>query len=136
MAGEARKDHAGHDSQEDELPDDALLVRGGTMQRTDLEISAEVHKEREGHYALSFWAVPGCSVAETAERVGTGDLPHGKLRSAPVGRLRQLGYEVVFSGDPAHVSVMLPSPPSDIDWTNLESAFDAPEPNPVARRRG
>ncbi len=117
------------------LPSSALLVRGGRMLRADLEISAETHFNREGHYALSFWSAPGLNAAEVAERIGTEDLPHGSIRSAPVGRLRELGYEVMFSGQPWHVSLVLPSPPSDEDWENLEDAFGPPEPNPVSRRR-
>jgi hypothetical protein len=117
------------------LPGSALLVRGGKMFRPDLEISAEQHFRRFGHYALSFWSVPGKTAEQIAEQIGTEDLPHGTLRACPVERLRRLGYEVMFSGRPWHVSVILPSPPSDRDWDNLEQAFDPPQPNPVARRR-
>lgn len=117
-------------------PDDALLVRGGLMRASDLATSAEVHWEQHRSHALSFWTIPGLSADEIAATVGMENLPHAKIRCAPAGRLRRLGYEVMFSEPrPMHVSVVLPSPPSDKDWKSIDNAFDAPAKNPVARPR-
>lgn len=106
------------------------------MKPTDLAVSAEAHHERHGVWALSFWTVPGLSATEIAGRVGTSNLPHPKIRWTPAGRLRELGYEVMYSEPPPmHVSVILPSPPPDTTWTVIGDAFEPAADNPVARPR-
>src|SRR6266852_3294218 len=114
---------------QNEPPDDAILVRGGTMKREDMAISAEAHYEKHGVYALTVWCAPRRTAGEIACKVGTEWLPWGKIRSAPVQRVRALGYGVVFRGKPMHVDLILPSPPSATDWDALDGAFDPPEVN-------
>jgi hypothetical protein len=118
----------------DRLPDDAVVVRGGLMLPADLVVSAQSHFDAEGFYALSVYCVPGM----TADEIAVGaKLSYSKVRVSTVGRIRSMGYNIVGSpGPPGHADLVLPTPPTDHDWTALERVFDPPGPNPATMRLG
>ena len=114
------------------LPDDAVVVRGGLMLRADLVLGAQAHFDSEGIHALSVYSAPGRTAAEIAVGV---PLRHSKIRTSTVGRVRAAGYEVVSSPGPSgHADLLLPTPPTENDWSALDSAFDPPRPNPATIR--
>lgn len=114
------------DGPPDDLPDDAVVVRGGLMLPAGLALSVQSHFDTEGVYALSVFSVPG----KTADEIVSGVfLPHSTLRESTVGRLRAAGYDVVSSpGPPGHADLILPNSPTDDDWQALDETFDAPRP--------
>ncbi len=116
----------------DRLPDDSVVVRGGLMLPTDLALSAQSHFDTEGFYALSVYSIPGMTVHEIAVGV---PLRHSKIRASTVGRVRFAGYDIVSSpGPPGHADLVLPTPPTDHDWSTLDRVFDPPELNPATMR--
>ena len=102
------------------------------MAPVDLARGAQSHFDVEGIYALSVYCAAEKTAAEIADRV---PLPHSFVRQSTVGRLRDAGYEVVPSpGPPAHADLVLPDPPTDVDWEMLDVLFDPPHPNPARMR--
>ena len=55
------------------------------------------------------------------------------IRQTDVGRLRDVGFDVVLSGRPGHATLTFQGLPSDKDWDELQQAFDEPEGNPFPR---
>jgi hypothetical protein len=113
------------------------------MRGSDLRVSAEKYEAKyPGRYALSFWSRPGLTAAQIAQQVGSNKLPHPKLRKSTATRIRGLvmsdgGQPVlVQTGDPDHYTLPLPTPLNDDDLDLIASAFDPPEPNPVAMPSG
>lgn len=116
---------------EAELPEDAVVVRGGLMDR-DLTIS-NAHDEfkESGIYGLSVWSVPELDAADIirlARSHGSIYLPHAKFRQSTIGRLRP--YALHQDIPEGHYLLKLPTPPADSDWDALERAFDSPEASP------
>jgi hypothetical protein len=122
---------------EEELPADAVVIRGGQMKAESLKDAAEAYWAKfEGKrgYALTVWCWPGHTAEEIAQAVGSHRLPHREMRKSTVERLRELGYPLEPSFGEHHYSLRLPDPPTPQDWVNLDLAFDPPQPNPVGLR--
>jgi hypothetical protein len=115
------------------LPDSAVIVRGGKGKRGDLERAAEKSHRVQGQYAVSGCSAPDCSADEIAFMAGNR-LPHPEMRVATAGALREAGFTVEPDGRPPHVSIKLPTEPTDEDWQRFDEAFEPPIPNPVGRR--
>jgi hypothetical protein len=114
------------------LPDEAVVIRFGRLGEKDFSRSVAVEEETTGMPGLSVFSAANHSYGELAF---TADLPHALLRCTTVGKLRQLGYDVVPDrGDEMHhCLVTFPSPPSNIDWEQLNGAFDPEVANPARR---
>ncbi len=109
------------------LPGESVLVRGGVATAQNLASGAFRHFRDCGVYAISLWSVPGLDgdeIARVAREQSEDHLPHRQMQTSTVGRLRTYGYELVPTGPDGHYSLMLPSPPTDVDWDNLMAAFD------------
>ena len=52
-----------------------------------------------------------------------------ELKAVAAENLRPAAGEV-----PGHADLVLPTPPTDDDWSALDSAFDPPRPNPATMR--
>jgi len=128
------------------LPDDAVVIRGGMMNRQDLVDAAEKCQKVLGFPGLSVCSWPSArTVAEVAfrvkatrDRTGRPLLKNGDLRKSTAGRIRNAGtadrhpFSLVKTGlDPEHYTLRLPSPVTSDDWDLLEQTFDLPEVNPV-----
>jgi hypothetical protein len=115
--------------QPSDLPDDAVVVRGGLMKRDRIIASALVSFKEAGSYGLSVWAAPDRNTDEIvrlARSHGPQYLPHGQIRTTTVGRLRPYTLE---EDDPeGHYLLKLPTPPADADWDAIEQAFDDARP--------
>jgi hypothetical protein len=122
------------DEAPDRLPNGTVVVRGGLMLPADLIRSAQSHRDVEGLYALSVYSIPGATAEEIARGV---PLPHAKIRTSTVGRIRAAGYDVLSSpGPPGHADLVLPTPPTDKDGSTLDGVFDPARPNPATMRDG
>lgn len=124
------------------LPDDAIVIRGGTMKLNDLMTGVEVYEATyPGWYGLSFWSWPELTADAIARRVRTRRLPQTSMRLSTAARVRNItgtdGQLMLFvqTFDPGHYTLVLPSPPTVDDYERVTAAFDPPGRNPVARAR-
>jgi hypothetical protein len=127
------------------LPDDALVVRGGESKSVDLRISVERHHARSEYreWGLSGCASPGKSAediareaAELGRDTGRWYLPHPTMRTAPAKALRELSCveSVEIDRDDMHVKIQLTGEPSDDELASIRGAFgpilENPRPKP------
>ena len=110
-----------------ELPDDALVLRGGTMRMADLLRTAEHCVVKHGRPGVSVFAA---DVASLDELLAQCVVPHGHIRLSTVGRLRALGFTVEQTGPPPHHTVWLPAGDREHWLKVLERAFDEPIARP------
>jgi len=104
------------------------------MSADRLAASATATYRASGVHSLSVWAVDDSTAADIvrlARDASPTFLAHGQIRTSTVGVLSAYGYELAASEPDGHYSLLLPDPPTDVDWSQLDSAFSAPEPNPV-----
>jgi hypothetical protein len=91
------------------LPPEALVVRGGTLQLSDLEnaaAKAEAHP-KFGRPGVSVFGAPDMSPAKLVERAGRR-LPHTVLCFTRAGRLYDKGYTLEQTLDWPHHTAWLP----------------------------
>lgn len=85
----------------------------------------------EGYPNLCVW---GDNDLETLEDVvGVAYLPHGRVRTSTVGKLRALGYEPYRSEPWPHLAIRFEEEPTDTALVALKGAFerDVPDPRPA-----
>jgi hypothetical protein len=114
----------------DDLPDDAIVVRGGLMQNIDEMVEdARDEMARVGYPGLSVRAGVGVTVEEL---VRAGQLPNNQIRVSTAGRVRKDGYSFSRISGPYHYNIVLPSlDPKTV--AQLSDSFDEPQANPVPR---
>jgi hypothetical protein len=114
----------------DDLPDDAIVVRGGLMQNIDEMVEdARDEMARVGHPGLSVRAGVGVTLVEL---VRAGQVPHNQIVVSTAGRVRKDGYSFVKIPGEYHYNIVLPSlEPTTV--AQLADSFDGPQPNPVPR---
>jgi hypothetical protein len=114
----------------DDLPDDAIVVRGGLMQNIDEMVEdARDEMARVGYPGLSVRAGTGVTVEEL---VRAGQVPNNQIVESTAGRLREDGYSFVKIPGEYHYNIVLPSlDPKTV--AQLADSFDGPQPNPVPR---
>lgn len=108
------------------LPDEALVVRGGTLRLGDLHRAAEVARVKMKRPGLSVFAA---DVGEPAALVAAvaSTLHHTSLSFTTVGRLREKGFELEQTGDPPHHTVWLPESEDQDYWVReFRMSFDRP----------
>lgn len=111
-----------------ELPDDAIVVRGGKLQDKYLYKSAQEEFNLRQVWAVSGWAGSEVSVQDLAS---AGNIAHPVIVVTRVGILRRYGFEVTLYGDPRHCDIHLGGPPDDETWNRLREAFGDFHPNPL-----
>lgn len=116
-----------------ELPDGALVVRGGESKVETLLRSADEAMELEGLPTLSAGALPDATRDEIQEVYA---IPNGKVRWTTVGDLRRAGFGVRPSDFYGHVSIDVPNPFSRAAAERLEEVFGPSEANMNRRRPG
>jgi hypothetical protein len=126
------------------LSDDAVVVRGGMMNRRDLIGSARRYADQNnGVYGLSFWSWLGLSAGEITLRVkgmhavGRNPVGHGQMRHATAGKLREptpegRSFGLLKTRQDGHYTLTFPSEPTEADWERLDNMFGPLEPNPAA----
>lgn len=91
-----------------QLPDEAIVIRGGRNERKHVEQQAADEFELSGRYALSVGADAEMSLVELA---WANRRPNPTIRKTTVGRLRAVGFEVTIpKGTKRHADLILPSP--------------------------
>lgn len=110
------------------LPSDALVMRGGTLQRTDLERALTQSRHDLKRPGLSVWAA---DVPTTKDLFNLKPLPHAQVSFTTVGRLEKAGFELEQTFDPPHYTAWLPPDDAEDDgfWLQMFCrAFDDPVP--------
>lgn len=108
--------------------DDALVVRGGQMNLTDLRRAAVDCQKAKGRPGLSVWSRDDASLDELTE---AGTIPNPKVRTTTVRRIVEDGLEIEETGSP-HCTIWL-SDTSESTLMNLVNLFDEPVTNPNPR---
>lgn len=105
------------------------------MKPEDLPAAAD--EDDDGIWGISVQSAPGMTPEDLARVM---PIRNGQIRVSTVGRIRRLGtgFDVVATAGPGrHATATLPSRPvTEKDAQALESAFDAPVPNPAHPPRG
>lgn len=113
---------------QDQLPDEAIVIRGGLNARADVEEQAEDEFEENGRYAISCGADADMTLDELAM---ANQRPNRLIRKSTVGRLRAAGFDVMPpTGPTRHSDLLFPGPVTDELFAAFEDAFDDAEPNP------
>lgn len=119
---------------EDPPDDTVVIVRGGEMVSNHIRRTATRSFEEFGFYGVSVFAALDTDVDELCGRepeLGR----YGKVRLSTVGRLRRERFAVIPTLDRPHFDIVLPDITADT-LERLESAFDAPIPNPARAQQG
>jgi hypothetical protein len=120
---------------EQDLPDAALVVRGGQM-----SVRRVQRKARAARPALD--GVAGISVAAATASdmtlvalIRAGGIPHDEIQKSTVGRLRAAGFRLFRTGRWPHCTIDLGQEPIKDAASRLIRAFDAPEANPEKEKK-
>lgn len=109
------------------LPDDALVIRGGTLLPSDLQRSVLKAIKELRRPALSIFSADVLIPADLVESAGSR-LIHTSVCLSTAGRLRKAGFVLEQTFEPPHYSVWL----SETNWhdqlSTFRSAFDVPVP--------
>lgn len=88
----------------EELPGDAVVIRGGQLDAEKLRKRAEKDRQADGTYVLSMWAgvkKSGETVEDLLERlVAEGPIPHTQLNLTTAEALRAAGFQLAWAPDP------------------------------------
>jgi hypothetical protein len=113
---------------EQQLPDDAVVVRGGTMQSRDLDRNAaDHHDEFPDEWAISVWSARGVDVDGLTQRA---PIRNPQICVCTVGALREIGHETAPSDEFPHADLKLRDEPSEALWEELREVFGGPTENP------
>jgi hypothetical protein len=109
------------------LRHDALIVRFGLMNVSDIKASIRRCKAMRGFHGLSFFGENDLTLEEIAETAGA---PHRWLRVARYGALTAAGHRLKRQGPANHLVLVFRGTPSDDELRRLVEVFDAPQENP------
>jgi len=109
------------------LHDETIVIRGGLMDFDDLRRAVDLCFDRRGIYGLSLAGEEGWSLERTAHEAS---IRNTRIRVSTVGRLRELGLEVVRSGRRPHLTLYFGHRPTEEELSLLDFAFDVPILNP------
>ena len=109
----------------DLLPDEALVVRGGRNQPDDIERGTATHPS--GITGISVECAAGATVEQLAAVI-----PHGQVGVTTVGKIRQLGGDVVRTSgrSPNHATA------SGLTPEQASRLLTPTQPNPARRASG
>ena len=128
-------EHRGLSGAIDDLPDDALVIRGAPMDPQ--RILRRATKDRDflaGAYGISAFAASSTDTT-LADLVSLAGLPHPTLRKSTVGRIIQAGFRVYRTGRWPHCTIDLGDEPDEDAIVRLIAAFDLDEPTPGRERQ-
>jgi hypothetical protein len=113
------------------VPPEAIVIRGGVMERKSLEKAVEKSFAEEEIYALSVYCHPSNPIEEVARMAG---LPYRKMRAASAADLYDAGYRLDDWRElDGHADLVFPDAPTGEDWERVESIFGPPIANPHPR---
>lgn len=113
----------------DDLPDDAVVIRGGPMTAANVIRRARKDRERLGLFGVSAFA-GSSSETTVAELVERGEIPHAVLNRSTVGRIRSAGFVIRRFGRWPHCTIDLGDDADEDASARLVAAFDQPELTP------
>lgn len=117
----------------EQLPDDAVVVRGGEAEIGRLLEAASLAWDRHGKYVLSVYALAPEDGEATEDVVGriveVSQLPNGKVRTTTAGALRAQGFALEQSPPDAHYHVVLADQPDEDAIGRFEQTLDPPIKN-------
>jgi hypothetical protein len=114
----------------DDLPDDALIVRGGTMVAKRVLRKARLAKPHLNGVAGISVAAASTREMTLRELIGAGEIPHHRVQRSTCGRIRAAGFRPFRTGKWPHCTIDLGPDPTNDAADRLIAAFDAPEANP------
>lgn len=103
-----------------ELPDDALVARGGTLQIKDLRKNALDTHYRHEFFGVSAWA--GIDVG-FEDLMIVANIFNSYVATTTAGDIRAAGFTIELTGPPRHCSIDLGQFPSDAVLVRLKKAF-------------
>jgi hypothetical protein len=106
------------------LPRDAWVVRGGTLQVSDLERACETTSSAAQRPGVSVFAADVGSRLALLEAVPR--MPHQMVSFTKIGRLLDAGFEVEQTYDPPHHTVWFPATDLHTSILRFRSTFEAP----------
>ncbi len=115
--------------QVDDIPDEALVVRGDPLEFNNAQRSVRRHHKDSGVFGLSAFTLPNASTSAIVERVRELelDLWGDSVRVVTAGALRAAGFPVHADGLP-HALIMLNQGLKSTDWAVLEPLFGPSRP--------
>lgn len=123
-----------------ELPEDAVVVRGGLMDRQQTIEKAASARPIWGTNGLSVWSVADLSADEIVQLARTYEdlaadppkryLPYGQMRVSTVGQLRARGFGLLPDSPFGHYLLAIPTPTAESDWDALQEEFGPAEKSP------
>lgn len=114
---------------EHELPPDAIVIRGGSMEPALLVDAADRALLTIGVHGISVFAADSPSVG-VDELIAESVIAHSSVRLSTVERIRAAGFVIRRAGRYPHCTVELdPSAPFEAGQ-RLASVFDPPIRNP------
>jgi len=125
--------------QPDPLPDWAIVVRGGVATAKLLRAAFDKCFDKEGRHDASVNASAHLyaeEIALEARELHKYALPHRRMQTATVGRIRAIGADVVLSEPPpGHHAIRFSERPTDSQLDQLVAALRPAcgRPNPVAK---
>jgi hypothetical protein len=113
------------------LPDEAIVLRGGTSTGQQLFNGCAEHFDVPGIYGFSVQSAAEKSVEDLAR---AGQFPNGKIGVTTVGAIRAAGYDVVeTAGRGYHATVRVPTNWTLVAADALSANFEV-QSNPAQRR--
>jgi hypothetical protein len=92
------------------------------MESSTMQTNADDHQlEHPGEWAISVAAHP---TADPDEIARMSPYPGRWMRVACLRDIRDLGHDVVLSGEPPHADLVLSSEPAEALWEDLRAVFD------------
>jgi len=114
------------------LPDEAIVIRGGTMKPEDLMAACDLYLADfpvSASAGISVYAAAGESAESLAENV-----PHAQFRASTAGAIRAIGFEIEQTDDPPHHDLLIPLPITPGKIEQVRAQFGPPQRNPHPRR--
>ena len=115
-----------------DLPDGAIVVRGG--HKTPAQLLARARKDypRLNAYGLSAFAgwTPTITLAEVIE---ASELAYPEVQTSTVGRIRAAGFRIERTFKWPHCTIDLGEDPTENTAARLAEQFDPPVPRPGLR---
>lgn len=118
----------------EDLPDEAIVVRGGHKNAAQILRRATKDRGRLGTYGISAFAgwTPETTLAEV---VGASGLVFDVVQTSTVGRLRAAGFEIARSFRWPHCTIDLGDDPTEDTAARLVGLFNSPVANPALEVR-
>lgn len=113
----------------EDLPDEALVVRGGHKTADQILARARKDHHRLGLYGISSAAgwTPTTTLAEIVE---ASNLPYDVVQTSTVGAIRAAGFRIERTGKRPHCTIDLGEDPTQDTAARLAALFAPPVPNP------